>query len=53
MINSNNDSDQDDDEPKLYAGGEKSGIALKGPAKKDKEKVAEGLIKDILDQAQK
>ncbi|KAI8898746.1 hypothetical protein BC833DRAFT_588488 [Globomyces pollinis-pini] len=46
------DEDLSDDDPdqKLYAGGEKSGIAVKGPPK---ESTAEGLVKDILGQAAK
>ena len=39
--------DEDDEENRTYAGGEKSGIALKGP-KKDTN-----LAKDILEQAKK
>ncbi|KAJ3275714.1 hypothetical protein HDV01_007180 [Terramyces sp. JEL0728] len=44
----NNDDDDEEDDQKMYAGGEKSGIAVKGP-KKDPQNV----IKDILNQAAK
>ncbi|KAJ3319007.1 hypothetical protein HDV06_006758 [Boothiomyces sp. JEL0866] len=44
----NNDDEEEEDDQKMYAGGEKSGIAVKGP-KKDPQNV----IKDILDQAAK
>ncbi len=51
------DSDQsdNDEEQRMYAGGEKSGLAVKGPPKKKGETATAGsdLVRGILEQAAK
>ncbi len=52
MMNQDDDDESDDEDQKMYAGGERSGIAVKGPSKKSKGD-AQDLVKGILEQAAK